>query len=95
MMWTEEEVQSALERKEAEHNFERIDVDLIDPGKCQTDFGWDSWQIAFMNKLSATMGAAKVCDINCGCLVCQSMVLQMSSVTIMVSSRMRAYLSQR
>ena len=59
-MWTEEEVQSALQRKEAEQNFEKIDVDLIDPGKCQTDFGWDAWQIAFVNKLSATLGAAKV-----------------------------------
>ena len=35
-------------------------MDLIDPGKCQTDFGWDTWQIAFINKLSATMGVAKV-----------------------------------
>lgn len=59
-MWTEEAVQLAIERKEAEQNFEDVDVDLIDPGKCQTDFGWDTWQIAFINKLSATMGAAKV-----------------------------------
>jgi hypothetical protein len=59
-MWTQEEVNHAIQRKEAEHNFEKIDVDLIDPGKCQTDFGWDAWQIAFVNKLNATMGAAKV-----------------------------------
>ena len=59
-MWTEEEVIETIQRKEAEHNFEKVDVDLIDPGRCQTDAGWDAWQIAFMNKLSATMGAAKV-----------------------------------
>ncbi len=49
-----------IQRKEAEYNFEKVDVDLIDPGRCQTDAGWDAWQIAFMNKRSATMGAAKV-----------------------------------
>lgn len=50
-----------MQRKGAEHNFEKIDMDLIDPGKCQTDFGWDAWQVAFVsNKLSVTMGAAKV-----------------------------------
>jgi hypothetical protein len=59
-MWTEEEVIETIQRKEAEHNFEKVDVDLIDPGRCQTDAGWDAWQIAFMNKLSATMGVAKV-----------------------------------
>lgn len=59
-MWIEQEVVSALQRKEAEMNFEKVDIDLIDPGKCQTDFGWDAWQIAFINKLSATPGAAKV-----------------------------------
>lgn len=60
-MWTEDEINHAIQRKEAEHNFEKINVDLtIDPGKCQTDFGWGAWQIAFVNKLNATMGAAKV-----------------------------------
>ena len=59
-MWTEEEVNLTMLRKESEQNFEKIDVDIIDPGKCQTDFGWDAWQIAFVNKLSATSGAAKV-----------------------------------
>jgi hypothetical protein len=59
-MWTEEEVIETIQRKEAEHNFEKVDVDLIDPGGRQTDAGWDAWQIAFLNKLSATMGAAKV-----------------------------------
>ena len=60
-MWTEDEVTNhAIQRKKAEQNFEKIDVDLIDPGKCQTDFGWDTWRIAFMNKLNATLGAAKV-----------------------------------
>ncbi|KAI2506812.1 hypothetical protein MHU86_7597 [Fragilaria crotonensis] len=59
-MWTEEEMFKAIQRKEAEHNFEKVDVNLIDPSRCQMDAGWDAWQIAFMNKLSATMGAAKV-----------------------------------
>jgi hypothetical protein len=58
--WTEEEMFNTTQRKEAEHNFEKVDVDLIDPGKCQIDVGWEAWQIAFMNKLSATMGAAKI-----------------------------------
>ena len=59
-MWDAEELRATLARKEAEHNFEKVDIDIVDPGKCQTDFGWDAWQIAFMNKLNATMGAAKV-----------------------------------
>jgi hypothetical protein len=59
-MWTEDELFTAMQRKEAEHNFEKVDVDIIDPGKCQTDAGWDACQIAFVNKLSATSGAAKV-----------------------------------
>ncbi len=59
-MWTEGEMFDTIQCKEAEHSFEKVDVDLIDPGRCQTDAGWDAWQIAFMNKLSATMGAAKV-----------------------------------
>jgi hypothetical protein len=59
-MWTPAVMMATLQRKEAELNFEKVDVDLIDPGKCQTDAGWDAWQIAFVNKLSATMGAAKV-----------------------------------
>ena len=58
--WTEEELLSAMQKKESKYNFEKIDVDIIDPGKCQTDAGWDAWQIAFVNKLSATTGAAKV-----------------------------------
>jgi hypothetical protein len=51
---------ATLARKEADQNFEKLDIDIVDPGKCQTDFGWDAWQIAFTNKLSVTMGAAKV-----------------------------------
>jgi hypothetical protein len=58
--WDADEMAKAMEMKEADLNFDKIDVDLIDPSKCQTDFGWDAWQIAFLNKLSATMGAAKV-----------------------------------
>ena len=51
--WTETEVMSTMQRKEADQNFEKVDVDVIDPGKCQVDAGWDAWQIAFVNKLSA------------------------------------------
>ncbi|KAI2498698.1 hypothetical protein MHU86_15765 [Fragilaria crotonensis] len=58
-MWTPEEMANAMDRKESEYNYGKIDIDLIEPGKCQTDFAWDNWQIAFVNKLSATMGAAK------------------------------------
>jgi hypothetical protein len=59
-LWTVVEMNKAMERKESEYSYGKIDVDIIDPGKCQTDFGWDNWQIAFVNKLNATMGAAKV-----------------------------------
>ena len=59
-LWTAEVMATAMERKESEYNYGRIDVDIIDPGRCQTDFGWDNWQIAFVNKLNATLGAAKV-----------------------------------
>jgi hypothetical protein len=62
-MWTEEEVFGTIQHNEAEHNFEKLEVDLIDPGRCQqTDAGcWDVWQIAFMNKPSViNKGAAKV-----------------------------------
>jgi hypothetical protein len=41
-MWTQEEVMATLQRKESEHNFEKIDVDLIYSGKCQIDFGWNT-----------------------------------------------------
>lgn len=58
--WTTAEMNAAMERKESEFNYGKIDVDIVDPGKCQTDVGWDNWQIAFVNKLSATLGAAKV-----------------------------------
>lgn len=59
-LWTPEELKSTIARKEAEHNFEKVDVAIVDPGKCRTDVGWDSWQIGFMNKLSSTLGTAKV-----------------------------------
>jgi hypothetical protein len=65
-MWTVEEMNTAMERKESELNYGKVNVDIIDPGKCQTDFGWDNWQIAFVNTLNATMGAAKVsCRLYC------------------------------
>ena len=59
-LWTPEELKATIARKEAEHNFEKVDVTIVDPGKCRTDVGWDSWQIGFMNKLSSTLGTAKV-----------------------------------
>ena len=58
--WDNEAMTEAMERKEAEHNFGKIDVATIDPGKCRTDHGWDNWQTAFANKLNATLGAAGV-----------------------------------
>ena len=51
---------AAMARKESDHNLDKVDIDIIDPGKCQTDAVWDNWQIGFVNKLSAIMGAAKV-----------------------------------
>lgn len=59
-MWTREVMLAAMARKESDHNLDKVDIDIIDPGKCQTDAGWDNWQIGFVNKLSAIMGAAKV-----------------------------------
>jgi hypothetical protein len=59
-LWTVDEMHKTMECKESEYNYGKIDVDIIDPGKCQTNFGWDNWQIAFVNKLNATVGAAKV-----------------------------------
>ena len=58
--WDEDTMAESMERKEAEHNFDKINVVLIDPGKCRTDHGWDNWQIAFKNKLNTTLGAARV-----------------------------------
>jgi hypothetical protein len=64
--WNEEELRATLARKEADQNFEKIDIDIVDPGKCQTDFGWDAWQIAFANKLQCFNGGSKgpisLCD---------------------------------
>ena len=59
-LWTEDVMNNAMVHKEAEHNYGKIDVDITDPGKCQTDHGWDKWQLAFVNKLNATLGAAIV-----------------------------------
>jgi hypothetical protein len=59
-MWNTKELPATLAHKEADHNSKKIDIDIVDPGKCQTDFGWDAWQIVFMNNLNPTMGAAKV-----------------------------------
>ena len=59
-LWDNKAMIEAMERKEAEYNFSKIDVGIIDPGKCQTDHGWNNWQIAFANKLNKTFGAADV-----------------------------------
>jgi hypothetical protein len=37
-MWTTEEMNTAMERKESEYNYGKVDVDIIDPGKCQTNY---------------------------------------------------------
>jgi hypothetical protein len=50
----------AMARKESDHYHDKVDINIIDPGKCQTDAGWDTFQIGFVNKLSAITGAAKV-----------------------------------
>ena len=59
-LWDNKTMIEAMERTEAEHNFGKIKVGTINPGKCRTDHGWDNWQIAFANKLNATLGAAGV-----------------------------------
>ena len=48
---TEEVMSNAMIRKEAEYNYGKIDVDINDPDKCQTDHGWDNWQLAFVTSL--------------------------------------------
>jgi hypothetical protein len=53
-------VRQSRGKRPSKHNYKKIDIDIINPGKCQTDLVWDVWQIALMNKLNATMGAAKV-----------------------------------
>ena len=58
-LWDNEAMVEAMERKEAEQNYSKIDVGTIHPGECSTDHGWDFRQIAYYtNKLNATMGAA-------------------------------------
>jgi hypothetical protein len=47
-MWTREVMLAAMARKESEHNLDRVDINIIDPGKCQTYAGWDNWQIGFV-----------------------------------------------
>jgi hypothetical protein len=41
-MWTPDVMMATLQRKEAELNIEKVYVDFIDPGKCQTDAEWDA-----------------------------------------------------
>jgi hypothetical protein len=38
-LWDSKAMIEAMECKEAEHNFGKIDVGAIDPGKCRTDHG--------------------------------------------------------
>jgi hypothetical protein len=57
-LWNDEVMNAAMIRKEAEQNYGNIDVNITDPGKCQTDHDWDNWQLAFVNKLNGTLGAA-------------------------------------
>jgi hypothetical protein len=59
-LWDREAMTEAMDCKEAKHNYGKIDNGTFDPGKCRTDHGWDNWQIAFANKLNATLGAAGV-----------------------------------
>jgi hypothetical protein len=59
-LWDNDAMVEAMGRKEAKHQYGKIDIGTIDPGKCQMDHGWDNWQIAFANKLNATLGATKV-----------------------------------
>jgi len=40
-MWTQEVMLAAMAREESEHNLDKVDIDIFDPGKCQTDAGWD------------------------------------------------------
>ena len=63
-LWMAEVMNEAMERKESEHNYGKVEIEIVNPGKCQTDFGWDNWQLTFVNKLNATMGAAKVLPID-------------------------------
>jgi hypothetical protein len=58
---------AAMSRMESDQNLGKVDVNIINPGKCQTDAGWDNWQIGFVNKRSAIMGAAKVLIDNIVC----------------------------
>jgi hypothetical protein len=59
-MWTREVMLATMARKESDHYLDRVNINIIDPSKCQIDADWDNWQIGFVNKLSAIMGAAKV-----------------------------------
>jgi hypothetical protein len=57
-MWTLEIMLAAMARKESDHILNKVNINIVDPEKCQTDAGWDNWQIVFDNKLSAITGAA-------------------------------------
>ena len=59
--FTNVELNIALHMKEVDYNAEKIDMNLIDRSKCQTDHDWDNWQTnAYINKLSTTSGAVKI-----------------------------------
>jgi hypothetical protein len=59
-MWAQEVSLAPMARKESNNNHDKVDINITDPCKYQTDACWNNWQIGFVNKLSATMGAAKV-----------------------------------
>ena len=60
-LWDMNAMGEAMERKEAKHNYGKVDVGIIDPGKCRVNHGcWDNWQIAFTNKLNTPLGTAQV-----------------------------------
>jgi hypothetical protein len=42
-LWTQEVMLAAMARKESNHNLDKVDINIIDPGKCQTDASWDNW----------------------------------------------------
>ena len=50
-MWTQEVKLATIKRKESDHNLDKANSDIINSSKCQTDAGWDNWQIGFVNKL--------------------------------------------
>jgi hypothetical protein len=43
-MWTQEVTMlAAMARKESDLNPNKVDINIIEPGKCQTNAGWDNF----------------------------------------------------